>query len=373
MARNYRLRLAGNNFAEGSGVTLTASSAMTNFDADNILHSRRSKVTRTNGHFEVTSSNKVIYYNDGSDGSVSLTEASYTSPSSLASHIQTTLNATSSNWTCTYSTSTNKFTIDRSSGTKTLRKSQTTNAAWTMLGYVTGSDENAGEADAARNHTTERYTLDLGTAQAVTFFALIGPKSADFTMSTTQATATLYANSADSWASPALTKSCTVTSDGIFLFLDDEDDTSYRYWRFEFEDKTNTVGSQGFKFGHLYLGDYTTVTQTNIQPGFGFREIDPSVELESEGGSLFYDERVKYREFEALTIDQLTQTERLDIETLYARVGKTKPFYFSADPLQNLTSSFAEWGAYVRFSAEPRFSNIIRDRFVVDLALREAV
>lgn len=376
MARNHRIRFAGNNFADGAAVTFTASSEMSGFAKENLQHNRRSLVTRTNGHFEVTASNKTLYINDGTDQEITLTEGSYLSPALLAAHVQTQINASSSNWTCTYLTTTNKFTIDRSSGTKKLRKSQTTNAAWSMLGYTGSSDEDAGVADEVRIHTSEWYKWDLGTAMEVTAFCLIGPKDTDFTMSTTQATATLYANSVDDWSDPPFSKSCAVTPDGIFVFLDDEDDTNYRYWLFEFEDKTNSLGPQGFKFGHAYLGDYETFTSTNIGPGWGYRLVDPSIELEAESGSLFFDQRTPYRLFDNLLIQASTATDRRSFDTFLARVGRTEPFYAFLDPLMNLTDSMAEWGGYFRFgdSTVSRAAHVVRDRMDLQIAsLREVV
>lgn len=369
-----RIRFCGNNFLENDGVTLSAASAMNGFPASNLLHPRRSKVTRTNGHFEVTSANKNIYINDGSDKTAAIAEGAYTSPDDLADAVQTALNDVSSSWTCSYSTSTYKFTIDRSSGTKTLRKSQTSNAAWSLLGYLGSSDEDAGEADEARNHTSERWTVDLGTAMAVTFFACIGPKSAPFSISAT-ATAKLYASNVNSWASPALTVDLTVTPEGIFAFLgDDGADTTYRYWRFEFEDKTNTVGPQGFKLGHLYLGDYVSIAGRNVTPGgWSIYEEDPSVVIESEGGALFHDLRTKYRVFNGLLIDQIPQASRLELEQMFHNVGISKPFYFTIDPLLSQTASFTEWGGYVRFMDRPEFTHVIKNYFEMSLSLREAL
>ena len=119
------VRFMNNNFLERS---FTFSSEQASFPGSNLVNTSRSGVWKPAGNFEVKSTNKNIYINDGADKTVTLTEGSYTY-ATLAAHIQTRLNAASSNWTCTYdNVLTFKFTITRSSGTKVLRKSQTTNA-----------------------------------------------------------------------------------------------------------------------------------------------------------------------------------------------------------------------------------------------------
>src|SRR5690606_33367489 len=105
---------------------------------------------------------------------VTLTEGSYTY-ATLATHIQTQLNAASSGWTVAYSTTTGKFTISRS-GSGTLRFSETTDAAWDTLGFLGAVDDASGPwvSDEQRNHTDEWVKVDLLSAREVDAFFLSG-------------------------------------------------------------------------------------------------------------------------------------------------------------------------------------------------------
>jgi hypothetical protein len=91
-------------------------------------------------------------------------------------------------------------------------------------------------------------TIDLGSAQNFTAIALL-----DFNASAS-AVYKVYANSSDSWASPAYTLNLTESSDPIIEYVDQ----TYQYVRYEFRDETN---SDGFvSVGGLYAGTYSELT-----------------------------------------------------------------------------------------------------------------
>jgi len=102
---------------------------------------------------EITPENCRVDYSDGSTRAATLTVGLYT-PRTLASHLQAQMNITSSGWTVSYSDSTHKFTITKSSGTASLLVKSGTNASisvWKTLGYDGGADKTAAltyEADA---------------------------------------------------------------------------------------------------------------------------------------------------------------------------------------------------------------------------------
>jgi hypothetical protein len=214
-----------------------------------------------------------IRHYDGSDKTVTLTAGKYTY-STLATHVQTQLNASSSNWTVAYDYSggTYRFTISRSSSA-TLRFSQTTSAAWDLLGFTLAADT-AGTsfpAQEMRIHSAERYVIDLGLMQAPTFFGVISALSEAFNVSE-NATLKLYGDNVLydvssptlGWSSPALSVTLDRADAGILEHLDDQADVTYRYFCFEIVDRLNPVGPDGLKIGYIYLGDHTTLTTTSI-------------------------------------------------------------------------------------------------------------
>lgn len=373
MTRNRRIRFCANNYAEGA--TLTYSSQDSSYPLSNTQIQSRSKVGRFGGYFEITSENQNVYINDGSDKTVALTIGTYTY-STLASHVQTRLNASSSNWTCTYDFNggTFKFTIDRSSGTEVLRFSQSTNAAWDTLGFTGLVDDNSGPfvADEPRNHTGEFLKWDFGTSRPIGFFAAIGKITKAFGLSSA-ANIYLMANSVDDFTNPPMNLTLSPHDRGIMRFQDDLDDYSYRYLKFGFDDRLNPCGPKGFEIGHVYAGDYETYTTTSVNRGFDKKTVDPSLVNETDAGALFFLKRPKYRTWQNMEIENVAASERRIIEDLYEDVGLSKSFYLSLDPTLTLSEELQELTVYGNFASDPRWRSVIRDVFTQSLEFREAV
>ena len=365
-----KIRFMANNFLES---TFTYSSQKTGFPASNATNTSRSKVWRPAGNFEITSSNNSIYINDGSNKTVTLTSGSYTY-SSLATHVQTQLNASSSSWTCTYSTTTNKFTIARSSGTRIMRFSQTTSAAWDTLGYTQTADTTGSPssfiADEARIHTSEWLKCDMGVAQEATFAALIGPIDSVFTLSSA-ATVKVQASNLDSWAAPPVDVTVPVGSAAMKM-LDDDIGTAYRYWRIVIIDRLNPLGPEGLEIGYAYLGDHKTVTLSNIATGFSKSLVDASVPLQSESGALFFESRPRYLSISGAEIQLLNGTEYDELEQLFYDLGISTPFIVSIDPGTEVSRNLTDLTRLVVMSSPPQIQHIIRDYYTIQFEMREA-
>lgn len=368
-----RARFANNSQISGlAAANITYSSAMTYFPGVNSLSDARYLVWKPAGNFTVTTSNQLIYINDGSNKTATITAGNYTY-TTMATAVATALNAVSSTWTCTYSTTTRSFTIGHT-GSATLRETQTASSAWDILGYTNGTDH-AGTsfvADVSRNHTHESVTWDLGSAKAGDFFAAIGQINEDFTISD-QATITLKANSVNSFTAPPVSITLTRTADGIFNFNDTVSSPSYRYWEFKFIDRTNTLGPEGFSISNLYIGDYDTLTSTNVATEFDKNLIDLTTKSTSAAGTNFYKQQAKRWEFTNCKIQQMTETERLVYQAFFLLAGKHTPFYFSLDPLLAVSTAINDLTKFVNFKDDPTFSNVIRDIYTMAFALEEVV
>lgn len=371
--RNHRIRLAANSYIKNlASDRVTYSSQLSSFPYSNSQLDLRAKVYKFGGRFTISASNKEIYINDGSDKTVSLTVGEYTTPVLLASHIQTQLNASSSNWTCTYSTTTFKFTIAHT-GSAVLRLSQTTNSIWSTIGFTTNIDltNTSFTADQIRVHTTESIIWDLGASSNITFFAIIGLINETFNISSS-ATCKLYANSLNSWTAPPLDVTLTRSDKGIFHFLDDLTTSTYRWWKFELTDISNTLGPN-ISLSHIYLGDYVTFLERDVAHGYNKTMIDPSTVTTAESGALYFDTKSKFASFSELRLDILKRADKDALESLFYRTGKTIPFYCSIDPLSYYTDTIDELTKFVYFSSEPNFIHTFRDMFSTSLNLREAV
>lgn len=339
------------------------------FPFSNMLEDGRFKITKFTGTFEIDATNQNLYINDGSFKTIQITIGQY-SASDLATQIQTQLNSSSSNWTVSYSTTTYKFTLARSSGTKTLVLSNSSNAVWDSLGFVGTTDQDASEADEQRNHTKEYIEIDLGTnANEVGFFGLLTPADTAFPISE-NATVELLVSNLQNWSLPARTITPTRNDFGMFAFLDDQD-SRYRYWRLEITDRQN-INGPGFEFSNIYLGTYTTLANRNVNSGFVKNWIDPSDTFRAESGATYSNIRQRYLQLDSLTINYMDQSDRKKLEQLYYDFGRHKPFWISLDPLENC-STIEELTRYVYFNLDPSFSHFKSSVYSMSFSVRDAL
>ena len=369
---NCAARFMDNNLALPETARITASSALAAFPYTNAYDQRRSRHWMTGGNFEITASNRNLYINDGTDKTVQLTVGSYTY-ATLAAHIQTQLNASSSNWTCSYSTTTRKFTAARASGTRGFRFSQTTNAIWSTLGMTSTADEYVGPfvSDFGVNHTSEWYKVDFVIPQPIQAFMgcwAIG-MACPFSR---QATVKVSFNNIDQWDSPALTVTLATYDRGIFSFFEDTD-TTYRFARFEFEDRRNPCGPEGFYIGNLYFGSYRTMTVSNVAPKFGWKLTDRSKIAETVNGSEVARLLPKRREYSSLEIQIMDDDERRGLQQMVQVLGNTENFYFSLDPTNVISEDLDENTFYASFDKEPDLKHVYMDRYTFGFDLKEVI
>ncbi len=364
------LRFMNNNYMERS---FTYSSQQTSFPATNATNTSRSRVWKPAGNFEITATNNILYINDGTNKTITLTVANYTY-STLASHIQTQLNASSSNWTCTYNnTTTYKFTINRTSGTAVLRKSQTTNAVWDTIGFVGTTDTSSVPfvADEQRNHTSEWVKCDVGVSQQATFAGILSGIDELFTLSET-ATVKCQANNIDFWDSPPVDITIAVGDTSALKFIDEDNTATYRFWRIKIIDRLNYLGPEGLKFAYIYVGDHTTITTSNMARGFTKELSDPSLLLQSETGALFFETRPRYMTIQGAVIQLLSGSEQRDIEQLFYDLGVRSPFFVSIDPGLEVSASLEELTRFVIMVRPPTFEHVIRNYYNISFEMREA-
>jgi len=368
------VRFMNNNHVTTSN--LTATSALASFPLSNAVNTGRSRVHKMGGYFEITTSNQKLYIDDGSPVTVDVTAGDYTTGAALATQIETDLNAASSGWTVTYDLSggTYKFTITNSSSVE-LSLATTTDAIWDTIGY-TGTTDRTGTsfpADEQRNHSYERWVMDLGAPQEMTFFAAIGPLDEVFFL-TDEGTAKIMGNNADVWDSPNYTKTLTNDARGLLHFPEDDTDWgAHRYWAFEIEDRRNPLGPQGMKLGHLYFGTYTTITSSNVARGFSKSQTDPSRVQLSESGARFFDERVKFETYSGLTIQNISLTDMKLIEQIFHDQGVTRPFFLSLDPGLAFSDVQSDETRYITFEGNPQKTQQFLKFFELSFDAREDI
>ena len=362
-------RMSYSNYSAADGASVSASSELAAFPASYATDAYRSKKWMPSGSFRIDATNNKIYINTGSPLTATLTSAVYTTGALMAAQVQTQLNAVSTNWTCTYSTTTGLFTIGRSSGTKTLVLTTTTTAAWSTLGFTGVADQDASVADVRRNHTSERLAIDLGLAKEVMFFSVFQSPDSDFCISST-ATCYLKGSATNDYDTASFSLALTPDSNGIFTFLSDTPQT-YRYWWFDFIDKENTDGPESFAL-KIWIGDYVT-TSKNIVTGFKARTVDPSIVTRSSNGVRYFNRKTKYMQISSAEIQWMTEADRLIIVDAYAYCGTTKPLFVSLDPTALISESVSEFTKMVYFDGDPDYGHQRFDMYGVSMSFSEVV
>lgn len=372
MACDYNIRFAENNFAPES--TYTFSSELSAFPFTNALDPLRSKVWRPSGQFLIDATNDQLYYNDGADQTISISQGSYTTPELLASQITTD---SAGAITCTYDTAEYKFILTFAASV-TLQVTNTTNSIWDTIGFLTSVDltDSSFTSDEQRNHTSEYCVFDTGFNTYVTFvsfISLIGPLGEVFSFSPS-ATLTVSANNVDLWASPPLQTTFTADDFGVMGFVSDLfDDTDYRYWRLEIVDKTNPAGPNGLEISNIYVGDHITTESRNLSSGFENGIIDSSISDKSDDGTEYFDVKDQYETLNNIGLRFISKDDRLTLKSMFRKMGTRSPLYVSIDPKLDISDEITEFTKYVTFETSPTFSHVKHDIFSVSFAFKEVI
>lgn len=368
---NHRIRFMYQNLLELSSATKSFSSESSPMVFTNALNRFRSKYWTPSGNFTIEASNSKLYINDGADKTVTVPVANYSTPAALALAIETALNAASANWDVSYE-ATFSFKITHTTGA-TLRFSQTVDAIWSTIGYVSTVDSSGTIflADEIRNHTSEFCVVDFGYNATVNFLGLIGLIEDDFTIST-DGQVRIRANNLNDFTAAPLDIYATVTRSGVFEFLPDGT-SPYRYWRIDFIDKKNTNGPTAFKFSNLFMGDYFTFTNKNIGNGLEESIKDPSKQTTTENGTKYFERKAKFSEFSSTVFTYIDRDQKQSLIDMFKEVGITLPFYVSFDPLKKISSTPDQYTRYVNWKDEPSFKQVVRDLHNVSLSFEEVI
>lgn len=357
------------------------SSEQTAFPVSNLYNAqRRSKVWRSNGNWEVTSSNNVIIFRETAAGpnlTATITVDEYASTTLFCAAVKTALEATGdSTYTVSQDTNTKKIKIaSNGSGGDNTFKLMWTNASAAgfaaMTGFNTALDDTGAltyTADELKIHTSEWIKWDMGISTNPKSFILIGARNNPIKI-TPSAVIKLQGNETNVWTSPSYTQTLTYNDQVISLFDDDGLHTeALRYWRLYIEDRDNTAGY--VEIGSIFLGIYFQPTTGAIQFPLSGGYIDRSQTSFSEGGQTFSDIRQKS---EALDFDwkYLTYSEKEEIDAIFDNSGTSLPFFIQLDPDMVFSSTTAKYIRFVKFESEPRYSLDSPNNFSCRMQCRE--
>jgi hypothetical protein len=217
----------------------------------------------------------------------------------------------------------------------------------------------------------EEIIYDFVYQRPVGFVGMIGAHDAEFGM-TLSAVITIEGNNINDWSTPPFSQVLNVTDDGALAFLDtDSEPPEYRFWRITIDDSTSPESA--VSLGYLYLGDYQTLDQRNVQKGFSRTLTDPAKAFKSENGALYFDQKTKYIEFTGVSIGFLDPINRADLETMFSEFGISRPMFISFDPTLKVSTDIHEMTRYMIFRDRPFFKQIKTDVYTMALQLREHV
>lgn len=173
------------------------------------------------------------------------------------------------------------------------------------------------------------FKVDLGSAQAVKAFALIGHDLAD-------GDADLYieANSSDSWASPAFSQAVTFRAGALIEFFATA--KTYQFWRFRF----SPAGGATRNAGRMMLfADFYECARNPTREAIKWGQTTKTGTRQTIGGQTFADVGATLRTFKA-DFGAAPSAQKTAFEALGAACGIHKPFLMSfnhdAEPVAGL-------------------------------------
>jgi hypothetical protein len=236
--------------------------------------------------------------------------------------------ATDNTWNCTYNTGTRKFTISHDAvQTGGLEWSTGANAATSTgidLGYDTSADDTGASSYVADNEcrcSRDYIIVDLGSETGAKRVAIINH---NFSSS---ATVSLYGTNVSAEFIG------DITYDAKIMVM--EFDKSYRYWSVIVQDIDNS--DSYVEIGHLFLGDYSTLTAKPANEGFSLSLVDPSIPTQTSEGVVGKNERTKFYRL-AFNLPYFVEADRDTLLTIYDTIGAYDHFVIRLDPSETVHS-----------------------------------
>ena len=372
------VKILSENFADPDVyANLYKSSEQTSFPVSNAMaFIRRSKVWRSAGYYEVTSSNNVIRFRDNGSTDLDATIAvgTYATHALFMAAVDAALEAAgAANYTITQNSNL-KFVITSDlSGGATSFQLRTADAAFTaasLLGFDTSSNLTGAStytADYLRINSSEWITFDLGVPSNPTDFVMIGARNTGIKL-TESGTFKLQGNTTNNWSSPEYSQTLTYDDEAIMVQSDAGlHTTQLRYWRILFQDQN----PNGYvEIGSIFLGDHYEPTRGAVVFPFSSSYDDMSITVKSEGGQTFSEVMEKTQGF-SLQWEGITKTELEEFRRIWEIVGTSKPFFIILDSPAAFSSSANRMTKYVKFSSEPKYSLDSPNNFKFLMDLRE--
>jgi len=372
-------RIMDTNFLDLDVISnLTFSSEQTAFPVNNLFNKqRRSKVWRSNGYWDITSSNNEIVIRETAATPLTATVAvaEYMSSTALYAAIKAALEAAGGSTYTVESDATTlkvKITSDGSGGGGIFEIDWTSSSMADTLGFLT-TEEDTGAlsyiADALKIHTDEWIQFDFGLSTQPTAFFAIGQRNSPIKISPS-ATIKLQGNETDVWTTSVNTELTITYDDEVFASVNENGlyNEALRYSRFQVIDSDN---SQGYvELGALFLGTFFETARGGVQFPFRGDYIDRSTTVFSEGGQTFSDIREKSERFSTNWFGLTTADKEL-IDELFFDLGTSVPFFVQFDPNQAFSGRLQKYVRFVKFERSPSYELVSPGVYAARMVFRE--
>jgi hypothetical protein len=368
---NKDMRWMTNNFLESGYASFVATSTATGYSIDTMIDPlQRTEVFKFGGRFLIeTGVNNKIYINGNT---YTVASADYNSASALVTAINTAI--TASGVTCYYSETTLDFYFSKATSF-TLSLATTTDSIWETIGFATGADLVVAGltnqyGDETRIHWPyEEITIDFGYQASIGFVGIIGDLAEEIKIPQ-GATIEFFGNTVNSFVTPPLDQTLPWYESGIFKFIDDINDSAWRYVKIRI---TCPTAPQQIEIGYLYVGDYSNFPDRNIANGFEFDYDDQSILSSSDSGQIYGIDKTPLRVLSGLNVGLAMPACASFLKNIYMLKQLSTPFFISLDPKSFLSDSFDDYLAFVRFSSPPKHKHLINKYFELSFELKEAI
>ena len=372
-------RIFNNNLIDEEILANTyVSSENSSFPVSNAYNKqRRSKIWRSEGYFNITSSNGTIIFREtiGIDLKVSIPIGEYTSITDLAAEIKNQLeNIGGSSYTITQENLRWKF-VSNGGGGGGIFELRWSDVDFTMDSILGITSDKTGALSYVMDeiviHESEFITWDLGTALNPECFIVIGGDRNSSIQLSPGSTLKIQGNSTNAWGSPEYSKLITYDDEVLSQFSDTGLHTEQlRYWRLSIIDSKNPNGY--VSIGAFFLGGFMSPSRGRAFFPLNQEYIDRSVTVFAEGGQTFSDIKPKTQKFN-VSIGAIQKEDVEEWDAFFLDVGTSKPFFISMDTDEVWSSDKNRRIVFVQFSQAPRYNFTSPNYFTMNLSFSEAL